>query len=182
MRFHKKQFFPDSNAKNPQSHMGSGFSSGADKRNRTVDLFITSESLYRLSYIGNHARRSIAQFPHLVKPQLCLPRANFPRAIPDRRTAPRKRYTEKDRVREPPRPVFLFVPGRPWCFSLDPAGPGRDAPPFHKLAAAAFVVAATTVITAAAAANQDDENDDPKAAVTAETIKTAHTYTSLRLK
>lgn len=34
--------------------MAAGFFRGADKRNRTADLFITSESLYRLSYIGNN--------------------------------------------------------------------------------------------------------------------------------
>ncbi len=37
------------------------FKTGANNRNRTDDLFITSELLYRLSYIGPHCSINISQ-------------------------------------------------------------------------------------------------------------------------
>ena len=35
-----------------QAHLSTFYSIGADERNRTVDLLITNELLYQLSYIG----------------------------------------------------------------------------------------------------------------------------------
>ena len=39
-------------------------SSGAEKRNRTPDLLITNELLYRLSYFGIRMNYSVSALPH----------------------------------------------------------------------------------------------------------------------
>ena len=47
----------------PQGSAGYGYAeNGANDRNRTDDLFITSELLYRLSYIGRSMFINIALF------------------------------------------------------------------------------------------------------------------------
>ena len=38
--------------------------SGAEKRNRTPDLLITNELLYRLSYFGVRMNYSVSALPH----------------------------------------------------------------------------------------------------------------------
>ena len=45
----------------------SGQKNGANARNRTEDLFITSEPLYRLSYVGIPWRYNITQKPSKIK-------------------------------------------------------------------------------------------------------------------
>ncbi len=45
----------------------SGQKNGANARNRTEDLFITSEPLYRLSYVGIRWNNNLARNPAKIK-------------------------------------------------------------------------------------------------------------------